>query len=531
MNRVISGIFKKLIVLLAITSMLSLSVKDRSASASVYTIKNENKAGVQLYHWKRVGMNYFEDYESGFYPVMIAYPSKYGYFITAGLNRAKLSGDAKGGYYFTSTNIDCFYLAKHVTSAGKASDLDLVKNNPAYVALDEVRVGAEEFYTTQITNPWCIGIKADGSGNDPDVFNLYFSMSVKDKMDYSLKIVDGFRVGYGNYYSGKAHWTVNAYGTGQIKIRHVCGTNKYDYIRTYDGQMRSCYKGSDGWDVGTYMYMYIGKEYAHTVLDDRYTVESGSVLNINDKDEKGRKSICILPEGSTMIIAPGAVVIVKGIFICNGSIENFGTLLLCDGAYVAAAQTEHVGACTIHNYGAQASVNLPQDAALNYLKDSWQKVHDKAIDGSTLKKVTDYFAKGNAEGNMIIRKGASLLQNSNSYDLTLLGGAELVNQGQLAIYRDLVIKDSTVVNSGALSLGFGWPVDRDMQRAMVVIGNTGYILNDTINVTSDTAKRIGIRFSEAYYIGDKKMCRIDDTTSTFDLKPFKRYSSDTIKFK
>lgn len=530
MNKVFNRTFKKLIVLLVITSMLILSVKDRKVSAGEYIIKNENKASIRLFHWERTQfLDAYKD-KPGYYPVMLIYPSNDGWFVTGGPNRAGLSSTVRGGFSFTNPNINSYILARPKDQI-KASESDKVKNTSYFLGADEVLVGETEFYTTQITDPWCIGINVDGSGSDTDIFNLYFSMSVKDKMDYGLKIVDGFRLGRSSFYRGKNHWTLNDAPNGLIRIRHVRGTRDFDYIRCYDNQMRCSDEDNSDWDSGTVMYMYIGTEYSYTILDDKYTVDTGSALNINDKDDKGRKSICILPAGKTMIIAPGAVVIVKGMFICNGSIENFGTLLLCDGAIMTSQQTERDGACTINNYGAQAYVNLPKEDVLNYLKGSWKLIHNANIDSGTLNQMTRYLNGGNSEGNLIIREGAILAQNKYSRDMTFIGGAELVNQGQLAVYKNLLIKDSTVINSGLVSFGYGWPISRNMQNARVVKSSGDYILKDKndrlITTSADTIKD----GSGPYYIKDLKMSKIKDTTGIGMLKKPNCYSSDTIKFK
>lgn len=500
MGRIVKQVMNKIIVLLVITSMMMLSVKDREANAATEATKETNSRPTVI-KWDRAtdfrkcasdGQKYHRVlfmYEV--YNARAADKNAKFYYVLAGTE-----GTGDGGFRLNSGkgSIVCNYYAVGYRSDLESDHLPLnieYEGKPA-VLLDEIDPSMKTFTTTQLTDTWCLmgpyadvlsKDKTDYSrcyGEDYKYCQLYTSMNAvkagkAEQVRLNVDTTGGkhqlcFEPGYPGI------WRAYEYDNDEVIIRDSYIDYKYGAYTAgvlYHSRMEISCAGMPLSSAGgsSAMLMYIGTDYACTVLDERNTVTSGQVLNINDKDSEEWDVVTYLPAGQTLIIEPGGVVIVKGLFICQGSVENFGTLLLCGKGRMCSASPYNDGACMINNYGS----NLTREEITDYLRASWQTVHGE-IDNYAISRMIGFIESGKATGNLIIRSSACLAQNRGSHRLMLLGGAHMYNDGWVATFNDIVSQESTITVGGgsATILGIEYPMIRKISYTQFGVATAFY---------------------------------------------------------
>lgn len=249
----------------------------------------------------------------------------------------------------------------YCTSGSKNDEYGLFNGWDRFVGVDITTLpGVDptmpEFYTKTDCACWSI---STSSGNERDDDN-------KDSTGLGLRQYYFYRndgkilnvSGLGNLeWGGTDLWgvaTSNSAGCkyqqntayGYVQIYHnVTGFD--DYFK-YDGKYLLCDK-SDTYNYPDFK-MFIGKEEEFNQLDD-YTVQAGATFHIGDNT--------ILPSGKKLTVEPGGTVIVSGRFINNGSIENYGSLIVESGACITACTAVDSNAdCTIRCHGSTIGYTL-----------------------------------------------------------------------------------------------------------------------------------------------------------------------------
>ena len=152
-----------------------------------------------------------------------------------------------------------------------------------------------------------------------------------------------------------------------------------------------------------------------------HTLASGLTLQI--------KGDVILRDGAVLTIEPGAVLSIEGNFFNNGTIENYGTVVVNENSTITFIDPDKPDtAGTINNYGSEYMCNL-------------------AVKGGEMC----------GEGNFIIMPGAKVLlpgfteesiwawiTGGISAEFVLSGGANLVNFGLLAVPGTISLSNSSI---------------------------------------------------------------------------------------
>lgn len=162
--------------------------------------------------------------------------------------------------------------------------------------------------------------------------------------------------------------------------------------------------------------MYFGWTLKVPAITKDYTVTAGNTVSLTDG--------AVLADGVKLTIEPGAVVSVESTFYNNGTIENYGTLIVSDGGQIRQIATTDTHAGTINCYGGGYKV---KSAATG-----------KALPGEGV------FA--------IMNKGAVFFQHDFG-SLYLYGGALVQNYGTMELPDGCVVKDSEFINNGTVTTG------------------------------------------------------------------------------
>lgn len=570
MNKQIKNLGKKIIVLLLLTSILTLSAQGRVARAaemdtSVTSAKN-------VVRWELT-----DDLEGldGYYPVILAWnPSRNGlrdncYFITAdGLNdhaRTNITEHDDLSIYDQTTTTRYYKL---FALAGSAQNTGTIESYGWYVSsnyykwgyrtYNDVTVGASYFYTERI-GCWTIEVRNYNYGREQKGFQLYdthtYGRDEQDSRPYnsSNKIVchkgyDSNLWGYtGRFESGAGFWSIYRLGGRSVGILHYRDkslTNpcwdwfgaKGDYI--FCENMGSRDPITDEYPM-QHFYMYVGHECTVSVIDNDLYVNRGGILNIDGKRESG---LVVLAEGKTIVIPPGSTVIIKGVFWCNGSIENYGTLILDKEAEVYSVGTYRKGAGMINCYGHQTN----NDKEKEYASAAWKYTHMNGKQETTaeirarndyLNTRSQYYNQNRSGGNFIISSKAKYIQNFQSNRIALLGGAQLINNGSMAVYRGIIARDSNIENHGEIAFGYGMrcncpPYDIKWKVTTAEFASDYRIFSLAGSTVHENLSLYGAAFSEIPPYSSEACYNVNDGNQSYfkdTMKIYRLYNIGTIE--
>lgn len=575
MRKFINSIGCKVLVFLLMVSMLLAGSRDRAVMAD--TAAYNGKTYKKLTKWTKMNEAKLSKLSDGYYPLILAFQSPYEnmYYITAdndgrGHDDCWVWNHEELSLFTTTTSARYFKfsgLAKNYRLAGNetaaSDDMKAVDEFPInklfhykHYAIDEVRIGDEEFFTTVDIEPWCIGIGVEGAPNDGKSCQLYTQTNYPQTKNKFHKVAchDGTDsvLTRDEFIDGNDYWSFEWYND-DVAIYHRDDTFNDDDKMGWksDGSMfcESCGRVMDSIPR---FEVYVGEEYSVSELSTD-KVEPGQLLNINDMDKEGRKGVTVIKEGKSLVVAPGGTVIIKGTVWCNGSIENYGTVILDSNARLYSVNRVHDGNCMINNYGQQAFSGVNADKVKAYSEAAWKAVHDT---NSIPSYLTQYQSSKDMEGNLIVMKGAVIGQNERSHRLTLFGGAQLINKGSMYLYNGILASDSTIQNEGTISFGFGQRMTSDVTSFVAKTYEPGdklggvWIYNDSsLNIANPKAYKETYKSDSAFgrmlagikqYNHDAVFCEmINSKSTTFLLKDslnlyhFKNYTQgnkDSIVF-
>ncbi len=303
---------------------------------------------------------------------------------------------------------------------------------------------ADSFYTKTLTlngnkdsSPWATYYKRDDSKNQN-----YPRMAI-----FARKAENGW------YFTEKvAYWSMDKYSGYGLAFGSVSNNKEMPDSRAFTFVTGDCSKNIEGnctesgcvrifWERGgdtdadfahfgdkitmtvfgttdeeVSFKMFVPTKKTYTVLPTM-TLTAGETLRV-DGD-------LMLGEGCVLTIEPGAVFSVTGDFINNGVIENYGTILLQDGANVFSAALD-----------ADCSNDAGRINCYGYTRD------------------------GVAEGNLIILNGARLTQpDLTGTGLFLYKGATCINNGVMVLPFGMSVWNAEFINNetGTLWAGFYLP--------------------------------------------------------------------------
>lgn len=183
-----------------------------------------------------------------------------------------------------------------------------------------------------------------------------------------------------------------------------------------------------GWANMTHFNMYIIEAVPFTCINGNFVFQSGQVFNIAGHT--------LQKLGSTITIEPGAIVNITGDFYCNGIINNYGTLIVREGAsmmsYALQKDTTNwhgFKCCAINNYGGGRTIATKSKGTMQ------------------------------GEGIFIVEKGGFLMTSAYSDYLQMYGASTFANFGtavlSYGISCDNYISKSnaTIINAGNLGIG------------------------------------------------------------------------------
>ena len=124
----------------------------------------------------------------------------------------------------------------------------------------------------------------------------------------------------------------------------------YDTGIRHSGQWVYAFE-DDTYSFGSFA-MYWGEKITISAITEDYTVHSGMVMNVDNG--------VLLTDNHTITVMPGGVLSIEGQFYNNGTIQNYGTVILQPDACITSFLPQSSSAGTIVNSG--GVVNVAEDA-------------------------------------------------------------------------------------------------------------------------------------------------------------------------
>lgn len=202
-------------------------------------------------------------------------------------------------------------------------------------------------------------------------------------------------------------WVYRHDGSPLGRDEKLAKTGSGKYISLYESKVDNDRKN---------FHMFYGKQVSFTLMPD-VTVPSGTTMKIEGN--------MILGEGCTLTVEPGAVLTVSDEFINNGSIKNYGTVVLQPGAQMYSAMLSD-----------NASSSRGSIACVGQYDDLFKFDRE-------------------GEGNLLILDGAVLVLPNDQSILAIGKGASVVNNGILVVPNSLIMSDGELYNmkNGVVFLG------------------------------------------------------------------------------
>lgn len=271
-------------------------------------------------------------------------------------------------------------------------------------------------------------------------------------------------MGDGQFYSSFTIFTTGYEDTGLGKVKLFSNVDGYDCSFRYSGQSGSTVTISD-WCGSDYdydeFYMYVGERVLRTDLTvcGDYTVNSGSEFTLSNAS---------INMGDTITVQQDATLIIKGDVYFNGTIENYGTVIVDNAVLQATHYLTGVNDTTV--YGCYRGY---EGSSLIVLGDS-----RLFAGGDTTASGYNYGRKGTG----IELYGGTMINNGlvvAPFGITMTGGAEIVNgsSGKMAVgyYPELMTLGATQKYQPSISSKFSsvektW--NADSSRRPVVVSFT-----------------------------------------------------------
>lgn len=177
-----------------------------------------------------------------------------------------------------------------------------------------------------------------------------------------------------------------SYDSWSIYTNDLDGEYHAPLSAEYPVQIYCEMKGKDtGWrhsddyaydeESSTYSYgafaMYWAEEIKVSAITAPYTIRSGMVMNVDNG--------VILKEGVTLTVMPGGVLSIEGQFYNNGTIRNYGTIVVQPNSCITGFLPQQEGAGSIINSGKKVDIRAEAKEELSkqesILKDYKEKVN------------------------------------------------------------------------------------------------------------------------------------------------------------
>lgn len=278
----------------------------------------DNEA-TDIWQWKL--MRSKSDFPTSDTPVLICFGQ---YFVPGGTSDR--SGDRSSGFYVNMLNTDDWTY----NSMGPAGDVDVFLTRgmlPCHYMgkWDDNDGGRYYFKPNNDTGRYIEHIDKNAFESGCD--------------NWWYETLSGCHSDENSYGSGDVYWMfrVTEYGDGRFGFYapntgcdfrfcdDFCGDHRFGIgYRTSGNDHCKCilYKGTKVCDA----------ENLATKGLSTYTVKSGEVMTVKD--------VAYLSKSRKLVIEDGAVFIVNGRFICNGEIENHGTMIVDSGGYIFQLSSE-----------------------------------------------------------------------------------------------------------------------------------------------------------------------------------------------
>ncbi len=241
-----------------------------------------------------------------------------------------------------------------------------------------------------------------------------------------------------------------------------------------------------GWQDNTYNYssftMYWGEKITISAIAEDYTVHSGMVMNVDNG--------VLLTDDHTITVMPGGVLSIEGQFYNNGTIQNYGTVILQPDACITSFLPKSSNAGTIVNSG--GVVNVAEDAKQTLPLREAERAALQAEINSQKESLT---TQNNTIAQKEVEKERLLLEAD---EVTKLPLKERLENLKAAIDNAYALYDQTLTSV---------PVTLENAKKAILDGRTMDQLSQTeknqiAKLESDAAKALAE--SEATYEKDKK---------------------------
>ena len=217
-------------------------------------------------------------------------------------------------------------------------------------------IGGDQFYSTDIPNTFMVekcGTDGDNKHNGTEAIKLRFRIFgyiVKGEWDafssndFEYDKKDGGGIDKWTIITGGG-WGSYVSDPGWVQvIRNKSGN---DVVFGRDSDSINC-DSSEGRETCEQFIMYLGEKVKFPTITKDYTITAGNTMSI--------PAGAILAEGVTLTIEPTAVLSVDNIFYNNGTIDNYGTIIVNNGGQIRPFCATDPAAGTINCYGGGVTV-------------------------------------------------------------------------------------------------------------------------------------------------------------------------------
>lgn len=254
----------------------------------------------------------------------------------------------------------------------------------------------------------------------------------------------------------------------------------YDTGIRHSGQWVYAFEDST-YSFGSFA-MYWGEKVTISAITEDYTVHSGMVMNVDNG--------VLLTDNHTITVMPGGVLSIEGQFYNNGTIQNYGTVILQPDACITSFLPKSGDAGTIVNSG--GVVNVAEDAKQTLPLREAERAALQAEINSQKESLT---AQNNTIAQKEVEKERLLLEVD---EVTKLPLKERLENLKAAIDNAYALYDQTLTSV---------PITLENAKQAILDGRTMDQLSQTeknqiAKLESDAAK--ALEENEATYEKDKK---------------------------
>lgn len=279
---------------------------------------------VTIYKWTRHQNSSTLPRDNKEHPVLLVWPNGNTY-------RWWVDGSSAGKHKVNDKDHECFVSGNFPTDAEYPNPGSMTAEADSFYTLGNVSNVFIEYAGTDSSNgnqpKYKIGTTAFGTRKYLDGWD-------RDSGDEIIWQYDKNRTSNN---SNQMNWTFVGSGGNRgysknVKDRYfkvICNTSGADVCFCFDdsGNWLTTLEFGSDWDTMGQMQVYTGEKLTFSAITSDYTVtEANGVFNVDGG--------VILWEGVTLTVMPGAVLSIDGTFYNNGTIHNYGTILVQDGSRV-----------------------------------------------------------------------------------------------------------------------------------------------------------------------------------------------------